>query len=116
MSYWVILQKPGEKDPCKVPVHSEGGTRVAGGTQYAELNVTYNYGGHIRKALHPDGLKWLNGKVAKDVIQQLENAVATLGTRMDDDYWKDTEGNAGFALSILLGWAKLHPEAVFEVD
>jgi hypothetical protein len=29
-----------------------------------------------------------------------------LGVECDDDYWKPTPGNAGYALSVLLSWAK----------
>ena len=29
-------------------------------------------------------------------------------------YWKPTDGNAGYALSILLSWAQLHPQGVWE--
>ncbi len=31
-------------------------------------------------------------------------------------YWAPTSGNAGYALNILLGWAKIHPDAVWTGD
>jgi len=46
----------------------------------------------------------------------LQKAISLLGTERDPDYWKATEGNAGYALSILLGWARLHPTAKFGGD
>ena len=53
---------------------------------------------------------------AADAIPLLENAVARLGTLRDEDYWQPTDGNAGAALAVLLGWARLHPDAVFHVS
>ena len=44
----------------------------------------------------------------------VEVAVNQLGTSTDSDYWKATPGNAGHALNILLYWAKMHPNYVFE--
>lgn len=60
------------------------------------------------------GIRWLYNKRAKDVIPKLEVAVNQLGTSTDSDYWKATPGNAGHALNILLYWAKMHPNYVFE--
>ena len=114
MSYWVYLEQGGES--VVVDEHCEGGTFAVGGLSEAELNVTYNYGPHIRKHLHSDGLKWLQGRKAEDCIERLENAVKALGTDRDPDYWGATPGNAGHALSILLRWARKHPEAVFYVS
>ncbi len=115
MSYDVGLYNGGEL--VAVSRHSEGGTYVVGGTDGAELNVTYNYCGYYREFLDTgDGLYWLHGKKAKDTVIRLEGAVAALGTERDRDYWKATLGNAGYALSILLGWAKQHPDAVWSVS
>ena len=115
MSFDVTLQKDG--NPVQIPNHSEGGTHVFGGTTDAELNVTYNYSGHYFRELHDEkGLRWLNGKKAVDCTRKLEKTVEALGVERDSDYWADTPGNAGYALSILLDWARQHPEAVFEVS
>lgn len=107
--------------PCypKVEVvrHSDGGTYVLGGTDEAELNVTYNYSPFYYRALDNEkGLESLDGQKAKDVLQKLVSAVDALGTKRDKDYWSATPGNAGYALSILAAWAKQHPEAVFKVS
>ena len=116
MSHWVYLfDKNG--GPLKVDNHSEGGTYAIGGSDDAELNVTYNYGRLYHEQLNKDsGLRWLDGKKAKDCIKVLEKAVNALGIERDNDYWKATPGNAGYALSILLGWAKQHPKGIFEVS
>lgn len=110
MSWWITLEGAGD-----VPRHTHGGTHALGGTQEAELNVTYNYSGHFVKHLHSEGIKWLSGKKASDTIEQLKKAVEVLGIIQDDDYWNPTTGNAGHALCILLEWAKLYPEGVWRV-
>ena len=58
----------------------------------------------------------LDGKLASTVVEALEHAVRYLGTARSGDYWAATQGNAGYALSILLGWAKQHPEAIFKAN
>lgn len=114
MSYWVYLMS--KDGPVEVANHAEGGTYVLGGTPTAELNVTYNYGKFFRETLGEEGLRELHNQKASDVLPRLEQAVATLGTERERDYWKATAGNAGYALSILLSWAKEYPDAVFEVS
>ena len=114
MSYWVSLEcKDGNW--AKVEIHSEGGTYALGGTDQAKLNVTYNYSWFYYHFLdEQEGIRWLDGKTAKDCISRLENAVEVLGTsRYDKDYWAATPGNAGYVLNVLLGWARQHPDARF---
>lgn len=132
MSYWVYLKDPNgpiqcdygqAPDACStpclpnmvVPGHAEGGTHALGGTDEAELNITYNYSQHF-KALHAEGIRWLDGKTGEDTAPALAAAVQQLGTARDRDYWAPTPGNAGYALSILLDWAQLHPQAVWQVS
>ena len=116
VSWWIRLV--GEDGECvQVENHAEGGTYCVGGTNEADLNVTYNYGGRFSEC----GLEVHTGRgnfhrqKAKDVTALLESAVQKLGTECHPDYWEPTPGNAGRALSILLEWAKQHPEATFEV-
>lgn len=152
MSYWVHLEdrtatpwcsygkEPSDAlereygvcpEPCypavQVEQHSEGGTYRVGGTDEAELNVTYNYGGRFREAWEAvggqfggigDGTlgKMIGEKRAADVLPFLKAAVERLGTQPDADYWQPTEGNAGRALAILASWAEQHPDAVFRVS
>lgn len=106
-----------DKQPATVEHFQEGGTQVMGGTDDAELNITYNYSWFYYRYLDKEeGLRWLYGKKAKDCVERLEAAVSELGTDQHDDYWADTPGNAGYALNILLQWAKQHPEAIFDGD
>ncbi len=115
MSHDVSLMKDGKI--CEVPSHEEGGTYALGGLPEASLNITYNYSWFYYHFLDKrKGLKWLYGKSAKETIPRLEKAVKTLGDKTYEDYWVPTPGNAGHALSVLLSWAKLHPEGIWEGD
>jgi hypothetical protein len=130
MSYDVYLRHESGKT-CTVPPFDEGGTRVLGGSDEAELNVTYNYGecyrlvppisGIIFNGIVfneiPFGISLLDQKLARDVIPILEHVVAFLGDHpYTTDYWAPTPGNAGHAVAILLAWARLYPDARFEVS
>lgn len=117
MSYDIDLIDPKDNSIVRVDRHSEGGTYVLGGTDYAEINITYNYNRYFADTIDPDlGIRWLYGKDAKNTIDRLESSVKELGVERDIDYWKPTPGNAGYALSILLEWAKQHPKAVWRGD
>jgi len=125
-----------DTEAVSVEHFSEGGTQPLYGTDKAELNITYNYSFFYYHFLDKkDGLRWLYGKQAKDCIERLEKAVEILGTnryvrhlkgwsfkREDNsdyeeyDYWCPTAGNAGYALNILLTWARNNPEAYFSGD
>lgn len=106
-------------EPCypvvNVTRHAEGGTYVVGGTDLADLNITYNYAEYIWQALGDGGVKMLDGRRAGDVAPLLAAAVEALGTERDRDYWKPTRGNAGYALNILYEWAQQYPDAIFHV-
>lgn len=108
MSWWIYLEDEKGKT-VKVKNHSEGGTYVLGGTTRAELNVTYNYSKWF-------DFKKLNGSIAENVIKLFEKTIKDLGTEREKDYWNPTKGNVGYALSILLKWAKKYPKAVFRVS
>jgi hypothetical protein len=114
MSYDVSLEKRCR--PVEVDKFCEGGTYAVGGIDTAELNITYNYGKWYWKCFDTKkGLMFLNNKKAKDCIRKLEKAVKFLGTKRHSDYWKPTKGNCGYALNILLKWAKDNPDAIFKV-
>lgn len=117
MSYDVYLNDPKTGKPVTVENHQEGGNQVLGGTEEAWLNVTYNYSKAYALVLPSSSLRnLLDGKTARDVIPVMEEAVQKLGTEeYEKDYWAPTPGNAGYALNILLTWAKQYPDAVFEV-
>lgn len=108
MSYDVSLIDAG-----KVARIQEGGTQVVGGTDEPELNITYNYAEVYR--LFDFSIDDLNGHRAGDFIEKMEQIVDKCGTKRFENYWAPTPGNAGFALNILLGWAKQYPDATFKV-
>jgi len=115
MSYDISLTKNGKS--VKVESFEEGGTYVLGGSSEADLNITYNYGWFYYRYLdEKKGIRWLYGKKGKDCIKRLKKAIKELGTNKYRDYWAPTPGNAGYALSILLKWAKKNTEATFGGD
>jgi hypothetical protein len=107
VSYNVSLWK--DDDICEVPSHTEGTVICLGGTQSAEMGVTYNYGKFF-------DFRGLDGLTGTESIPFLEEAVGKLGTKKDDSYWASTPGNAGHACSVLLAWAQLHPDARWCVE
>ncbi len=114
MSWDVCL---GKKKPVEVDCHTDGGTYAIGGTDEAELNITYNYSQFYYDALDKkEGLRWLNDRTAYECCDRLKKAIDKLGINRDNDYWKATSGNAGYALNILHKWAKQYPRAKFIVE
>lgn len=114
MGYDIWLKKDGEV--VEVPKHMVGSTVVVGGSTEAWVTITYNYSNHFAWIDEVDGIRWLYGKKGHDCIDRLERAIEILGTRRSKDYWEPTPGNAGYVLSVLLEWARMHPEAVFGGD
>jgi hypothetical protein len=108
-------EKIATEDVHEVDPHGEGGTRLYGGSTDATLNITTNYHKMFVKYLNKHGIWWLGGLEAEVTIESLQKAVNDLGTARDTDYWARTPGNAGHALSILLGWARKYPGGVWRV-
>ena len=117
MSYDCNLVDPVTREVLHTTSKHEitGGTYCIGGTTDLWLNVTYNYFGHFRRVMPPNGLRGLEGMMAADSIPILERAITQLGDEVDDDYWEPTEGNAKKALYGLLALAKLRPDGVWEI-
>ncbi len=86
----------------------EGGTQPLGGSDEASLNVTYNYSDKF-------DFKSLDGKSGKETIKKMEKVVKNLGTEQSPNYWDSTPGNVGYAVFILLSWAKQYPDYIWEV-
>ncbi len=115
MSYDIYLRRKGKI--VQVGNHQEGGIVTAGGHKAAWLNVTYNYSFFFTHFLDKeDGIRWLYGKPGSETIDRLAKAVEILGTCQEDDHWIPTPGNAGHALNVLLGWARQHPDAIWDGD
>ena len=112
---YLIYKKGDSEVVAEVDTHREGSTYRVDGTTKASLKVTWNYSGFFRQSLDKElGIRWLFGRQAKDCINTLEKAIVELGTKPSSDYWESTPGNAGYALFILFGWAKQHPQAIFQ--
>ena len=115
MSYDIQLIDQKTRQSAEVPHHSEGGTYIVDGVAVAELNITYNYSECYH--LCNFGIRDLYGKKAKETISELERVISYLGSKQyNHDYWAPTPGNAGYACSILLAWARQHPDAIWEGD
>jgi len=102
----------------EVPLQQEGGIIAIGGSSCASMSVTWNYSKFYYEHVDKEqGFRWLNGKKAKDTIDRLSKAILELGTSQSYmGYWASTKGNAGHILNIMLQWAKLHPEAEWEIS
>lgn len=116
MSYWVHLEdKLG--DMVTVSPFEDGGTHQIGGTDQAELNVTYNYSEVYR--MFKFSLRDLDGKRAKDTIAELDRVADGIGrdaTPYSRDYWSPTPGNALQPILRFLAWAKQYPDAYWRVS
>jgi len=109
MSYWISLNHPETKKMAEVESFEEGGNYCVGGSNEADLNVTYNYSKHFN-------FRELHEKKASTTIKSMEKAIKKLGIKRDENYWNATEGNVGYAIKILLNWAKQFPDYVWNVN
>lgn len=119
MSYDIYLSDPDTDEVIIFDAKHDiqGGTYALGGTNKAELNITYNYAEYYYKHLNSGkGIRSLYGMTGEKAIPILEDAIKKLGTKTDKDYWKSTSGNAGSALQGLLTFAKLRPDGIFKGD
>jgi hypothetical protein len=114
VGYNVRLVNAETGETVKVDKHTEGGQYAIGGSEEADLYVTYNYSEIYR--LVNFHLRDLEGCCGSDSVEILERVVEKLGTKRFEDYWAPTLGNAGYAASVLLSWARLYPDAVWKVD
>ena len=116
MSYSITLEYQ-DNEPAIVCRHEEGGTPPLGGSLEAAMDITYNYSPFFYSTIDEKrGIRWLYGKSGVECAYRLDRAIWKLGTWQDEDYWGSTPGNAGYALGVLLQWARQHPDAVFRGD
>lgn len=118
MSYDIRLcdSVTGDTLRLDVPHQLRGGTFALGGTTECWLNVTYNYGGILRRVMGADGIRNIYGLSGADSLQMLNRAIDCLGNDASDDYRDATEGNVKRALLQLRALAEMRPDGVWEVD
>ncbi len=118
MSYDIELIDTITKETCKTPEvhHLKGGTYALGGTEYAHLNITYNYGKHYYNTFGEQGIRTIYGMSGKESIPLLKKAITMLGDDITENYWDPTEGNAKKALQDLLTLATVCPDGIWDGD
>jgi hypothetical protein len=95
LSYNISIERDDEI--LKIPLHTEGGTYAMGGSDEADLNVTYNYSKLFRLAN-------LDGMTVNDALVILAHKVAEFGVNQSNDYWQVTPGNVGHACMVVMSW------------
>lgn len=131
MSYWIYLNGEGNTLHAPTP-HSIGAIATFRQDERGKLhevpetecclNVTWNYnkvyieyfGESLAQMLHPVEVE--PGRTGHETAELLLERGKKLGTELDDDYWKPTEGNAGAVLITLGAWAKHHPNGQWYVS
>lgn len=118
MSYDLGLKDPITNDWLELdePHQMKGGTYCIGGSQTAEINITYNYAKHFYRVMEEGGLRSIYGRTGAESIPILEAAIEALGDDVDEDYWKGTEGNAKRSLQQCLALARMRPDGVWDGD
>ena len=121
MSWDVSITDPETELYLKVNHFTEGGTYVLGGSDEANLNITWNYCQYYYRVLEIEGgLRGLNNQTVEYALPILKQGIEQLGTDESSDYWEPTEGNARKALVILANWCAQaivdnKPDALIEV-
>lgn len=109
MGYSISLVDNKENVLSLTHPHQEGSVLILGGSNFAEMSVTYNYSRLFK-------FRELDGITALESIPILEEKVREFGTNRAEDYWEPTRGNVGYICNVLLGWAKEHPKGIWYVE
>lgn len=94
----------------------KGGTYAIGGSDKAELNITYNYAPIFYKLFPKEGIRSLYGLSGAESIPILMEAIDKLKDDVSNNYWECTEGNVKKSLYQLLSFAKLRPDGIWLGD
>lgn len=118
MGFSIALVDKDTRDPVQVRPFSAGSVYAIGGSDEADISITYNYSKLYARVPSWDG-KTLRNLVrdqrAGDILPKLREGLAHLGSEKSADYWEPTPGNAGAILKILVGWAEDNPDAIFTI-
>jgi len=110
-----VKDEEGKWHIAETKPHYAGSIIEFGGSHHCEMTVTFNYSRFYSQVFPEKGFRWLNDRKASDAIPVLEDGIKALGTRTTGSYWDESPGNAGYILTVLLEWAKEHPDGVFKV-
>ena len=69
---------------------------------------------HLPIICKEKGIRSIYGKTGLESIPILQHAINNLGDEVNEDYWKNTEGNAKRPLIQLLIMAKMRPDGIFD--
>lgn len=118
MGYWITLREPvgGEIIQFGFKHQMFGSNIVIGGSPEAEITITYNYSSHFRRVMGEEGIRTIYGMTGAESIPVIKKAMAALKNDASPDYWEPTEGNAKRALAMLLAFAQMRPDGVWEGD
>lgn len=149
MSYAITLERNGSRSkikPVKIVDLPIGGTYMLAPSDSAMVteydlyfNITWNYSWYFYKTLGKDGIRFIYGKRAKDVIPTLEAALPKLDKMIekerktgvvlsqtwgkgnkykenDTNYWSISAKNAKKALENLITFGKIAPYFTFFGD
>lgn len=138
MSYDISLVDPVTKETLELdaPHQIKGGTYAIGGTNEAELNITYNYARWYRmEGVFPKreqgGVRSIYGMTGAESIPVLKQAIAALENSDQEltakeqaeyerkgttGYWMPTKANAIRPLYGLLAFAQMRPDGIWDGD
>ena len=117
MGYDIYLTH-ADGQPVSVERHREGTILelTRSGLVPAEISVTYNYNDIYELVTGKTLKQILQGSTGKQTIPILSDLVDRCGTRKHKDHWAPTPGNAGSIAALLLHWATLNKEAIWNVQ
>jgi hypothetical protein len=118
MSYDIELNCPVTGQVIEFDFNHDikGGTYAVGGTNLAQINITWNYSDILYRIFPEKGIRALYGMTGADSIPMLQLAADGLANDDSYDYWEATDGNVKRVLNQLLSFARLRPDGVWNGD
>jgi hypothetical protein len=115
MGWDVHLELP-DGTTARVESHQEGSTIAIGGSDEADMCVTYNYSPIYYEKFGQSLPDYLKDKRARNTIKFLEKGLKKFTTTdPTGSYWDKNEGNAGHMVVVLLAWARSNPDAIWRI-
>lgn len=112
MSYSISIVDKKTNKTVLVNHDIKGSTYAIGGSNLAEMDITYNYSKYYYDKFGTYGIRSLYGKPLDEAIKILKKVITSFGDVLpSEDYWKPTKGNAKFALIDLLNLCEITRKA-----